>query len=163
LTCHVFQLLALTIGSLPITVVQLGCEALLINAVGTAPLLEPRLMAALPAAIAMPAIAGATDEKNGSASGTSTLSLAKLNWQRTRAFLKAGLDNGRRSWQAMLQYFGGTLTGSTRSRPQPPLTAGAFLLPPLEDKNNAAEGNQHLPGEWMKIDKLLQKNITLAG
>jgi hypothetical protein len=48
------------------------------------------------------AIAGAADMKYNSAFQTSTNSLAYIDsWQDSRVFPKAGLDNGRQSWQAM--------------------------------------------------------------
>jgi len=76
--------------------------ARLVFAVGLAALCQPGTAAAVFAAIALAAIAGAADIKYNPAFRTSTLSLANLDiWQDSRAFLKAKLDNGGQSWQAM--------------------------------------------------------------
>jgi hypothetical protein len=59
-------------------------------------------MTAVLAAVTLTSITGAADIKDNAAFWTSTHSLADLvNWQGSRAFPKAGLDNGRQSWQAM--------------------------------------------------------------
>ena len=51
--------------------------------------------------VAPAAIAGAADIKDDAAFWTPAYSPAQLDfWQGVRAFPKAGLDNGRQSWQA---------------------------------------------------------------
>lgn len=49
----------------------------------------------------MAAVAGPADKKVSPAFLPSTDPMANLDWQSARAFPKAGLDNGRQSWQAM--------------------------------------------------------------
>jgi hypothetical protein len=57
--------------------------------------------------IALAAITGAADMKDDAAFWTSTFSPADLDfWQGSRAFPKAGLDNGRQSWQAINRLIG---------------------------------------------------------
>lgn len=52
--------------------------------------------------VALAAITGVADIKHDAAFWASTYSPADLDfWQDSRAFPKAGLDNGRQSWQAM--------------------------------------------------------------
>ena len=81
--------------------IQTGYQAMLVNAVGMSPLKESCLAATWLAAVCMPSIAAPADEKDHTTGRTPTDPLAKLVWQCTLVFLKAGLDNGRRSWQAM--------------------------------------------------------------
>ena len=128
MTCHFFKLtLSLAVSSLAIGVIELRCKARLVFAVGLAALLQPRLMTAALAAVALAAIAGAADIKDDAAFWTSTHSLAYLDvWQGGRVFPKAGLDNRRQSWQAMHDSYGGALTGAVRLWPQPMATVGAF-------------------------------------
>jgi hypothetical protein len=60
------------------------------------------MVAAVFATVTLAAIARAADIKHDTAFRASTHSLAYLDvWQGSRAFPKAGLDNGRQSWQAM--------------------------------------------------------------
>jgi hypothetical protein len=106
LTCHffalfVFELLALDVSALALGVIQPCSETLLVSAAGLATLLEPRLTATVIRVVALAAITAAADIKHRSASQALTDLLAKLAWQGALVFLKAGLDNGRRSWQAM--------------------------------------------------------------
>lgn len=101
LTCHYFQP-ALAVSSLAIGVIELRFRARLVFSVGLAALRQSCRMSAGVAAVTLTVITGAADIKNNAASRTSTDSLAYLNFpQGARAFLKAGLDNGRQSWQAM--------------------------------------------------------------
>jgi len=100
LTCHYFQL-ALAVCSLAIGMIELRFMARLVFSVGLAALRQSCLMTAVFAAVTLPAITGAADVKGDTASWTSTHSLAYLDfWQGGRTFPKAGLDNGRQSWQA---------------------------------------------------------------
>ena len=138
LTCHFLQLLTLAVSSLASGVIQLCSQALLVGAVGTAALLKPRLVTTLPAAVTLPAKAATADIKDQPTCRASTDLLAKLAWQGALVFLKAGLDNERRSWQAMGQE-GGPLIGSARFTPQALTSFGAFLFLPLE--------SQHMPAE----------------
>jgi len=109
LTCHFvrFQPLALGVSSLAIGVIELRCTARLVFPVGLAALRQPRPMATDVVVVALAAITGAADIKHDAAFLTSTFSLADLNlWQGSRAFPKAGLDNGRQSWQAINRLIG---------------------------------------------------------
>jgi hypothetical protein len=104
LTWHFFQfqLLPLAVSSLALGMIELRCKVRLVFAVGLAALLQPRLMMAVFAAVALTTITGAAEIKVDAASWTSTHSQAyPVNWQGGRAFPKAGLDNGHQSWQAM--------------------------------------------------------------
>ncbi len=104
LTCHFlqFQLLALAVSLLARGMIELHCKARLVFAVGLAALRQSCLITAVLAAVTLTPITRATDIKDDDASWTPTYSLADLvNWQGGRAFPKAGLDNGRQSWQAM--------------------------------------------------------------
>jgi len=104
LTCHFFrfQPLALDVSSLAIGVIELGCIAGLVFPVGFTALRQTRPMATDVIVVALAAITGAADIKHDAAFWTSTGSTADLDfWQGSRAFPKAGLDNGRPSWQAI--------------------------------------------------------------
>jgi len=81
--------------------IETSGKALLVDAVGTTPLKESCLAATWLAAVCLSSIATPANEKNHNAGRTSTDPLTKLVWQRALVFLKAGLDNGRQSWQAM--------------------------------------------------------------
>jgi hypothetical protein len=136
LTCHFFrfQLLALDVGSLAIGVIELRRAARLVFQVGFTALRQPRPMATDGVVVALAAIAGAADIKHDAAFWPSTCSPADLDvWQGGRAFPKAGLDNGRQSWQAMNRTIDGTVDWFRRLRPQPMATVGAFLFPPLQN------------------------------
>jgi hypothetical protein len=104
LTCHFFGFLlsALHVCSLAVGVIQLRCKARLVFAVGLSALGQPRPMSAGFAAVALTPVAGTADIEHGAAFRIPTHSLAYLDlWQGSRAFPKAGLDNGTQSWQAM--------------------------------------------------------------
>jgi hypothetical protein len=104
LTCHFFRFQPLAFGvfSLADGAIELRCKARLVFPVGFAALRQSRPMAADVVVVALAAIAGAADIKHDAAFWTSTFSPADLDfWQGSRAFPKAGLDNGRQSWQAM--------------------------------------------------------------
>jgi hypothetical protein len=104
LTCHFFgfQRAAFYVCALAIGVVQPCCKARLVFAIGLAALGQSCLMAAVFAAVALATITGAADIKHDAAFQLPTNSLAYLGFrQGNRAFPKAGLDNGRQSWQAM--------------------------------------------------------------
>jgi hypothetical protein len=81
LTCH-FLILAVDIGSLTSSVIELGFTALLVFAVSLAALFQPRLITMFIAAVALAAIARAADAKNPAAFMKSTHSPAYLDWQR---------------------------------------------------------------------------------
>ena len=103
LTCHFLSLhpAALAVGSLAIGVIEFRRRARQVSAVGLAALRQARLTVAVGATVALAAITGAAEIEDGTASRTSTHSLADLDaWQGCRAFQKAGLDNGPHSWQA---------------------------------------------------------------
>jgi len=104
LTCYFlrFRLQALAEGLLTSATVQLCRKAPLVGSVGIAALLQACPMTTSIVVVALTAITGTADVKNFAAFWTSTYSLAYLeSWQVGRAFPKAGLDNGRQSWQAM--------------------------------------------------------------
>jgi hypothetical protein len=109
LTCHFvrFQPLALGVSSLAIGVIELCCTARLVFSVGHPALRQPRPMTTDGVVVALAAITGAADIKHDAAFWTSTYSPADLDfWQGSRAFPKAGLDNGRQSWQAIHRLIG---------------------------------------------------------
>jgi hypothetical protein len=127
LICHFFQLLALAVSSLAIGVIQPRFTARLVFSVGLAALLQSCQMTTDIVVVALTTITGAADIKDPAASWTSTHSLSRISMGRgDRAFPKAGLDNGRQSWQAMDDWYGGALIGTVRLRPQPMATVGAF-------------------------------------
>jgi len=97
---HFFPFLPLSIGPLTIGVIQLGGKAPLVEAVGPAVLLEARLAAAILTAIEIATVAAAADAENRTTPRPHAISLAKLDGRGTHVEPKAGLDNGRRSWQA---------------------------------------------------------------
>jgi hypothetical protein len=104
LTCHFFrfQPLALGVSSLAIGVIELRCTARLVFPVGLAALRQSRPMTTDVVVVALTPITRAADIKDDAAIWTSAYSPADLDfWQGVRAFPKAGLDNGRQSWQAM--------------------------------------------------------------
>jgi hypothetical protein len=87
---------------LPVGVIQPRGAARLVFAVGFAALGQSCPMTAAFAAVALTPVAGAANIEHDAAFRISTHSLAYLDfWQGSRAFPKAGLDNGRQSWQAM--------------------------------------------------------------
>ncbi len=103
LTCHFFrfQPAVFYVCALAIGVVQPCCKARLVFAIGLAALGQSCLMAAVFAAVALATITGAADIKHDAAFRLPTNSPVYLGfWQGSRAFPKAGLDNGRQSWQA---------------------------------------------------------------
>jgi hypothetical protein len=101
LTCQYLQFAALVIGPLAIRMIETSSKTLLVEAVGTTPLKESCLAATWLAAVCLSSIAPPANKKDHTAGRTPTDLLAKLVWQYALVFLKAGLDNGRRSWQAM--------------------------------------------------------------
>jgi hypothetical protein len=104
LTCHFFrfQPLALEVSSLAIGVIELRRTARLVFPIGSTALRQPRPTTTEIVVVALAAIAGTADIKHDAAFWASTYSPADLDfWQDGRAFPKAGLDNGRQSWQAM--------------------------------------------------------------
>jgi len=112
LTCHFFrfQPLAFDVSSLSIGVIELCCTAGLVFPVGLAALRQPRPMPTDVIVVALAVIAGAADIQHDAAFWTSTYSPADLDfWQDSRAFPKAGLDNGRQSWQAIYRLIDGSV------------------------------------------------------
>jgi len=112
LTCHFFrsQPLALDVCPLAIRVIELRRAAPLVFPVGFAALRQPRPITADGVVVALAAITRAADIKHDAAFWTSTGSRADLDfWQGSRAFPKVGLDNGRRSWQAMNRSIDGSV------------------------------------------------------
>ena len=112
LTCHFFrfQPLAFDVCSLAIGVIEIRCTTRLVFPVGFTALRQSRPMAANVVVVALAAITGAADMKHDAAFWTSTCSPADLDfWQGSRAFPKAGLDNGRQSWQAMNRSIDGSV------------------------------------------------------
>lgn len=90
----------LSVGTLTPGAIQPGGKAVLVGMVGTAVLLETRLAATLLTAIEIATVAGAANTKSRATPMPLAFSLAKLDCRGTHAEPKAGLDNGRRSWQA---------------------------------------------------------------
>jgi hypothetical protein len=112
LTCHFFRFQppALDVSSLAIGVIEFRCTAGLVFPVGLAALRQPRPMPTDVVVVALAAITGAADKKHHAAFWTSTYSPADLDfWQRSRAFPKVGLDNGRQSWQAIDRLIDGSV------------------------------------------------------
>ena len=112
LTCHFlrFQLLAFGVISLAIGVIEPRRAARLVFPVGFTALRQSRPMAADVVVVALAAITGAADIKHDAAFWASTCSPADLDfWQGSRAFPKAGIDNGRQSWQAMERSIDGSV------------------------------------------------------
>lgn len=131
LTCHFLssELSALDICALTIGMVQFRGQCLLVGAVRLTTLLEPCAIAAATAAITLAAITAPANIEQRTAARTPANLLAKLTRQDALVFLKAELDNGRRSWQAMVA--GGAIALV------PPFWAptacygwGLFFLPP---------------------------------
>jgi hypothetical protein len=97
---HFFHLLPLPIGTLALGLIQLGGKALPVDMVGTAVLLKTRLPAAILTAIKIATVTRSADIENHTTPRPFAFSLAKLDCRGAHAQPKAGLDNGRRSWQA---------------------------------------------------------------
>jgi hypothetical protein len=136
LTCHFFQLLALAVSLLASGVIQLCGEALLVNAVGPAPLLQPRLRATLLAVVAVPAVTGDADIKDSAASRPLTELLVKSAWQSVRAFPKAGLDRRVPIMAVYDSATGGSSIGSARfGAPIARYDWGLFCILPLGNKD----------------------------
>jgi len=146
---HFFPLLPLAIGTLALGLIQLGGKALPVDMVGPAVLLKTRLSAAILTAIEIAAVARAADIENRTTPVPFAFSPAKLDCSGAHAQPKAGLDNGRRSWQARrCNRPGGSLTGSTRIGPQPIATVGAFFVPDSGWKNKSTE--EKVPGSKIR-------------
>jgi hypothetical protein len=98
LTCHFFELafLPFDVFALAVGVIAPCCTARLVFAVSLAALGQSGTATAVFAAVALAVIARAADIKYEPAFGLSTYSRPYLDvLQGTRAFPKAGLDNGR--------------------------------------------------------------------
>jgi hypothetical protein len=142
LTCHFFELLALNIRALAVRMIELCRQALLINLIGLVSLLQPPLAAAFSVAVALAAVTGAADKKDSAASRTSANPLAKLDWQGVAVFLKAGLDNGRQSWQACPRVRSCLNQFRTFRAPTAAYGCGPCSFLPLEMKINQLKRNQ---------------------
>jgi len=136
LTCHFFrfQPMALDVSSLAIGVIELRCTARLVFPVGFAALRQPRPMTTDVVVVALTAITGAADIKHDAAFWTSTGSPADLDfWQGSRAFPKAGLDNGRQSWQAMDRSIDGSVDWFRPSQASTDGYGWGLSSPPLQN------------------------------
>jgi hypothetical protein len=103
LTCHFFQWLfsTLKICALAVGMIKFRCTARLISAVDFFALKQSSTATAGCATVAMASVAGAADEKYDAAFRTPAYSVAYFYVEQgSPAFPKAGLDNGRQSWQA---------------------------------------------------------------
>jgi hypothetical protein len=99
LSCHFFELSALDVGALAVSMIKSRRQALLIYPIALAFLCKPFEAAASRAAIPMTPVARATDKELFAASRTSTNLPAQFQGQNGAVFLQAGLDNRRQSWQ----------------------------------------------------------------
>jgi len=85
--------------------IQPALGAALVPVVGAASLLEPRLVAAGGAAIALSPVAVLTDPEHRVTSTAAANSLPKNDFiAKSHARRKAGLDNGSRSWQVRTSF-----------------------------------------------------------
>ena len=80
---------------LPVPMIEPSFRTPLMPAIGAAPLLEPGLIAARAAAIALAAITAGTEEKERAAFATQTKPLPENHFAKSRhACSQAALDNG---------------------------------------------------------------------
>jgi len=135
LTCHFLssELSALDVCPLTVRMVQLGGECLLVGTVRLATLLKPSAITATLAAITLAAITAPADIEQGTAARSPANLLAELARQDAPVFLKAELDNGRRSWQAVVAGGSNCFGAAVLNPNRPQQRLGFFLLPP-EDK-----------------------------
>jgi hypothetical protein len=84
----------LAVLSLAVAMIEPAFGTLLMPAIGAAPLLEPRLMAAIQAAIAVSAIAVLTDQEQYLATQAKPLPKHHFAVRRRHRSGRAGLDNG---------------------------------------------------------------------
>jgi len=99
MTCHACVCLAEAVCFLPVAMVQPCFGAVLVAAIGAAPLLESGLAAASGAAIALAAITVPANPEHHVASAAAADPLMENRLGNGHARLQAGLDNGRESWQ----------------------------------------------------------------
>jgi hypothetical protein len=138
--------------------IQPRCAARLVFAVGFSALGQPRPMAAVFAAVALTAVAGTADIKHDAAFRAPAHSLSYLDFrQGSSAFPKAGLDNGRQSWQARGDY-DGSLTGSVRLRPQSLIRLGPFFFRLPEDNKPSQKNKDHAFVCWAGLTEKKKTN-----
>ena len=102
---HASFLPAAPIRALPVAMIQPALGAALVSAVGAASLLEPRLVAAGEAAIALSSVAVLTDPEHRVASTAAANPLPKNDFvAKSHARPQAGLDNGGRSWRVRTSF-----------------------------------------------------------
>lgn len=100
MTCHAAVCLpAAAIGALPVAMVQPCLDTLLIAAVGTAPLLQPGLAAAIRTAVLLATIAVLAKPEHRVTSAAAADPLVENRLVNGHARPPAGLDSGRESWQ----------------------------------------------------------------
>jgi len=86
--------LALTVLPLPVTMIEASFQTLLVSAIGTASLVQPGLIAAGHAAIALSAITVGAEKENGTAFTAQANPLPQNHFaMRRHACSQAGLDN----------------------------------------------------------------------
>jgi hypothetical protein len=87
--------LALTVLALPVPMIFPSFLALLVSAIGAAPLMEPGLLAAVEAAIALSAITARAEEKDRQAFAAPASPSSENHFAQNRhACSQAGLDKG---------------------------------------------------------------------
>jgi hypothetical protein len=96
---------ALPILPLPVAMIESSFQAPLMAAVSTASLLDPGLSAARGTAIAVSAITVLADPEHRMASPAAANPLPKNHFAMSRhPCVRAGLDNGNRSWQVRTSF-----------------------------------------------------------
>ena len=98
--CHNHSALPLTPSPLPVAMILEDFAILLIPPVSLQPLTLPCLPPASFTTVGMSAITGLTDQEHRAATGGAAKQLSKWNFCDNRS--RAGVDNGKLSWQAEL-------------------------------------------------------------
>src|SRR5262245_33173275 len=99
MTCHALVCLAAEIGMLPVVMIQTRVRTLLVAAIGTAPLLDARLLTTIRAAVAVATVAVLANPERGEASMVTADPLPENRLVSRHAASVRALDNGRKSWQ----------------------------------------------------------------
>jgi hypothetical protein len=128
MTCHAAVCLAAAICLLPVAVIQAALDALLVAAIGTAPLLESDLAATSGTAVALSAITVPANAEHRLAAAAAADPLVENGCVNRHARRTAGLDNGCESWQVRTSSSVVTCSAGCPAGAPPLTTAG--LHPP---------------------------------
>jgi len=132
---HASSNLALTIGSLTVSMIKPPFGALLMAAVGGPPLLTAGLLATAITAVLLPTITTLADPEDNAAFACAAKSLTQNNFSsRLHPRPKARLDNSHRSWQPKVTCLGNLEKESCRYWTLAAVTAGVSSSRPSEKR-----------------------------